>query len=106
MRGECAMQMELVARSHLGTARLTVQRGTVHVELCGRGVCATGDEVAIVRGEDTVLRLVVRERGCVALLLTGVDIVRLCSPFVLKAVPSGELDDALPKEPALQGVLA
>lgn len=89
MRGECAMQMELVARSHLGTARLTVQRG----------------EVAIVRGEDTV-RLVVRERGCVALLLTGVDIVRLCPPFVLKAVPSGELDDALPKESALQGVLA
>ena len=105
MRGECAMQMELVARSHLGTARLTVQHGTVHVELCGRGVCVTGDEVAIVREEDTV-RLVVRERGCVALLLTGVDIVRLCPPFVLKAVPSGELDDALPKEPALQGVLA
>lgn len=86
------VQMELVARSHLGTARLTVQRGTVH-------------EVAIVREEDTV-RLVVRERGCVALLLTGVDIVRLCPPFVLKAVPSGELDDALPKESALQGVLA
>lgn len=105
MRGECAMQMELVARSHLGTARLTVQRGTVHVELCERSVCVTGDEVAIVREEDTV-RLVVRERGCVALLLTGVDIVRLCPPFLLRVVPWGEPEDVWQEEEALQGVLA
>mgnify|MGYP001316467453 CR=1 FL=1 len=87
-------QTELVVRSHLGTARLSVQCGAVQVELVERGVCITGDEIEIVPEKESA-RLIVREQGCVALLLSGVDIVRLHLPFVLQVVPSEGPEDVL-----------